>query len=95
MTHASRAEQPERPLSARIRRLKKAAAAAREEANLMLENAAARLPSQRILPRVLATAGAKPMRMAANVVRRHPISSILIAGVLVGTAVYHGRSREK
>jgi ABC-type glycerol-3-phosphate transport system substrate-binding protein len=64
------------------------------DANAMLENAASHRPSKEMVPRVLAMAGSKPMRMAANVVRRHPISSLLIAGVLIGTVVYHRRSRE-
>jgi len=94
MIHAHESERPERHLSKRIRRLKKAAAAARDDAHVMLEDAAARLPAKQMVPRVLAIAGAKPMRMAAKVVRRHPISSLLIAGVLIGTVVYHRRSHE-
>ena len=95
MTHAPESERLERHLSKRVRRLKKAVAEARDDAHVMLEDAAASLPSKQMFPRVLALAGSKPIRMAANVVRRHPISSLLIAGVVIGTIVYHRRPREQ
>ena len=83
-------------LSRRIRRLKQAAAGARNEANAVIGGAAHPLPAAAgIVPGLLGRAGAAGLHLTAGVVRRHPVSAVLIAGVLIGTAFYHRSSRDR
>ncbi|MEJ1964949.1 MAG: hypothetical protein WDO56_26800 [Gammaproteobacteria bacterium] len=88
-------EQPSRAsLSTRVRRLKRAAAVARDEAGAALTGAShPRAASAGAVTGLLGRAGSTGLRIAAGVVRRHPVSATLIAGVLVGTALYHWSGR--
>ncbi len=81
-------------LSRRIENLKRAAASARVEADQMLQKASGSLRANASLaPRLLSQVGGTTLRVAAGVVRRHPISAALIASVIVGTVIYHRRHR--
>jgi hypothetical protein len=78
-------------LSPRMKRLKRAAAAARTDADAVLTSAIHTLPAAAgVVPGLLGRAGAVGLR----VLKRHPVSAMLIVGVLVGTVAYH-RSNAK
>ncbi len=81
-------------LSPRVRRLKRAAAVARDEAGAALTGAShPHAAAAGAVSGLLGRVGTAGLRVAAGVVRRHPVSATLIAGVLVGTAVFHLSAR--
>lgn len=83
-------------LTPRIRRLKRAAAIARNQASATLTGAAhPASASAGAVTGLLGRAGTAGLRLAAGVLKRHPVSATLIAGVLVGTALYHTTGRPR
>ena len=98
MTPGSLHEQVSRPMSSRIRRLHRAAAEARAEAELAVEKTIRRAPPESgALVRSARWAASRVVHSVASTVARHPVSTLLIAGVLAGTVWYHrtpGSSRD-
>ena len=86
---------PRESLSPRIRRLKRAAASARASADGLLARTDEARPPVSLLPQLLLGAGGRTLRAAGAVVRRHPVSTVLIAGVVLGTVLYHRSPRHE
>jgi hypothetical protein len=96
MTFASTHEHVTRPMSSRIRHLRRAAAEARADAELVIKKQSGRAAAgSSAFARTAGWAASKVVGSVASTVARHPVSALLIASVVAGTVWYHRAPRAR